>query len=280
MQDTATIDALTTKVNELARICAGLSKENAELRSQLSALSTKIAPVADHAIGRGADTAPPDSRDPGWATEGAGTAQFSRRAAVGVALAGAAAGIVGVTAVSERSARTGASHATAQAAAAETGNAELTAAELTAAPTATGSVIAATLSTASPVVAGTNTSTGPGVAGTNTSTGAGVSGSSTGSGPGVSGSNTGKGTGVSGTNSGAGAGISATNSGTGPGVHATSSHGRGGIFAGSAAAQIQLTPGAGSHPRSGQRGDLYADGNGRLWFCKKTGATATWHQIA
>jgi hypothetical protein len=69
----------------------------------------------------------------------------------------------------------------------------------------------------------------------------------------------------------AGVGVSASGSG---------GAGRGGVFAG-AAAQVQLAPGAlASHPRSGKRGDLYADKNGRLWFCKKTGNPALWHQIA
>jgi hypothetical protein len=271
MNDAGAIDALTAKVNELAHICAGLSKENAELRNQLSALSAQIVPSQDQAIGSGVYGTPSGNSDPGWPAEGAGAAQFSRRAMVGVALAGAAAGIAGMTAVTERGARPAATDATTHAVAmGNTGAAvELTAAEQAAAPTATGSVIAATLSTASPVVAGTNTSTGAGVSGTNTSTGAGVSGT-----------NTSTGAGVSGTSKGTGPAVSAANSSTGPGVHATSSRGRGGIFAGSAAAQIQLTPGAASHPRSGQRGDLYADGSGRLWFCKTTGATATWHQIA
>jgi hypothetical protein len=69
----------------------------------------------------------------------------------------------------------------------------------------------------------------------------------------------------------AGVGVSAGGSGAG---------GRGGVFAG-AAAQVQLAPGSGStHPKSGKRGDLYADKNGRLWFCKKTGNPALWHQVA
>jgi len=56
--------------------------------------------------------------------------------------------------------------------------------------------------------------------------------------------------------------------------------GRGGVFSGTAA-QAQLVPGAlAGHPRSGSRGDLYADKSGRLWFCKKTGNPALWHQIA
>ena len=58
------------------------------------------------------------------------------------------------------------------------------------------------------------------------------------------------------------------------------SGGGGGVVSG-AAAQVQLVPGSGStHPKSGKRGDLYADKTDRLWFCKKSGSTATWHQIA
>jgi hypothetical protein len=73
--------------------------------------------------------------------------------------------------------------------------------------------------------------------------------------------------------------IKAVNSSTNSGIHATSK-GRGGVFGGNLA-QIQLTPGSGStHPKGGSRGDLYADKTGRLWFCKKGGTTATWHQIA
>jgi hypothetical protein len=35
----------------------------------------------------------------------------------------------------------------------------------------------------------------------------------------------------------------------------------------------------GHPPTSGHRGDLYADSTGRLWFCKTSGAQATWKQI-
>lgn len=53
--------------------------------------------------------------------------------------------------------------------------------------------------------------------------------------------------------------------------------GRGGQFHG-AAAQVRLLPSkATSHPSSGQRGDLFVDTSGRLWFCR--GGT-TWKQIA
>jgi hypothetical protein len=52
------------------------------------------------------------------------------------------------------------------------------------------------------------------------------------------------------------------------------------VFSGGAA-QVHLVPGSNlTHPKGGKRGDLYADKTGRLWFCKKGGTTATWHQIA
>lgn len=73
--------------------------------------------------------------------------------------------------------------------------------------------------------------------------------------------------------------VAASNTGSGPGVSAKSKTGRGAILAG-AAAQLQLTPSGSSHPKSGKQGDLYADTAGRLWFCKKTGTSATWKQIA
>ena len=119
--------------------------------------------------------------------------------------------------------------------------------------------------------------------------GIGVWGSQAGSGWGVYGSvssgigvraDGGTGTGVNGIGA---TGVSATGSGkTGVGVSASASGrgGRGGVFAGTAA-QVQLSPGAKStHPTSGVRGDLYADSAGRLWFCKTSGSTASWHQIA
>ena len=84
---------------------------------------------------------------------------------------------------------------------------------------------------------------------------------------------------VNSANSGAGAGVLGTSTG-GPGVRGASTSARGGVFSGGAA-QIQLQPGTGStHPKGGVTGDLYADKTGRLWFCKKGGKTATWHQIA
>jgi hypothetical protein len=53
--------------------------------------------------------------------------------------------------------------------------------------------------------------------------------------------------------------------------------GRGGLFSGNQA-QIRLKPGSrGSHPHTGEAGDVYVDSRHRLWFCK--GGTR-WTQLA
>lgn len=55
---------------------------------------------------------------------------------------------------------------------------------------------------------------------------------------------------------------------------------RGGQFTGVAPA-VQLVPtSAASHPTRGTRGDLYVDKTGRLWYCKKGGASSNWIQLA
>jgi hypothetical protein len=72
--------------------------------------------------------------------------------------------------------------------------------------------------------------------------------------------------------------VNASNSSSGAGVQGTSKSGRGGMFAGGAA-QVHLDPGASSHPKSGEMGDLYADRSGRLWYCTKSGSKASWKQI-
>jgi hypothetical protein len=81
--------------------------------------------------------------------------------------------------------------------------------------------------------------------------------------------------------SGAGIAVDASSAGSLPALRAVNNGtGRGGVFAGQAA-QLRLTPGSRStHPVRGSSGDLYADSGGRLWFCKKGGAQATWQQIA
>jgi hypothetical protein len=69
-------------------------------------------------------------------------------------------------------------------------------------------------------------------------------------------------------------------SGHSVGVEGISGTGRGGLFSGGAA-QVRLSPGVlAHHPISGEQGDLYSDSTGRLWFCKKGGAHATWKQVA
>jgi hypothetical protein len=62
------------------------------------------------------------------------------------------------------------------------------------------------------------------------------------------------------------------------GVHGVASDvgGRGGIFEGRAA-QIRIVPSSKAHPPSGERGDLFADSGGGLWFC--TGGT-DWKRLA
>jgi hypothetical protein len=72
--------------------------------------------------------------------------------------------------------------------------------------------------------------------------------------------------------------VNASNLSSGPGVQGTSKSGRGGVFGGGAA-QVHLSPGGSSHPRSGEMGDLYADKRGRLWYCTKSGSRASWKQI-
>jgi hypothetical protein len=53
--------------------------------------------------------------------------------------------------------------------------------------------------------------------------------------------------------------------------------GRGGIFSGGKA-QLKLHPSSAStHPTKGQRGDLFVDKSGRLWFCK---GRTMWVQLA
>jgi hypothetical protein len=96
---------------------------------------------------------------------------------------------------------------------------------------------------------------------------------------GVWGSNAWGGYGVAGSSNGTAlkAGVWGSNSASGVGVRGTSASGRGGLFSGGAA-QLRLSPSTtNSHPSSGQKGDLFVDKNGGLWFCK--GGT-TWKQLA
>ncbi len=63
-------------------------------------------------------------------------------------------------------------------------------------------------------------------------------------------------------------------------VEGRSKGGRGASFSG-ALAQVRLAPGSlATHPSTGERGDLYCDRNGRLWFCKSGGSRPIWKQLA
>jgi hypothetical protein len=82
--------------------------------------------------------------------------------------------------------------------------------------------------------------------------------------------------GIANTNSAASAVLGST-SGFGPGVEGRSDKGSGGKFAGKDAQLWLLPASASSHPSSGQKGQLFVDSSGRLWFCK---GGATWKQLA
>jgi hypothetical protein len=70
--------------------------------------------------------------------------------------------------------------------------------------------------------------------------------------------------------------IVGTTTGTGAGVRGSSEQGRGGLFSGPIA-QLRLMPSVATHPANGAMGDVVADTNGRLWFCK---GGANWAQLA
>jgi hypothetical protein len=270
------VEALAAKVEQLGQVCAQLSRENAELRSRLSRLPAAPAPVVSAARPVPARGAEASGEQP--------ERRVSRRM-VGKALGAAAAGVVGAAALVDLGSVAPAS--------ASNGSA-LLAGQTSSAESST--VLQYDGSPSVPVVLFVNDSelqtgdfaAGPaavvGAAGGPGGTTRGVSGVTlNGNGIGVSGNNasqTGTGAGVWGNaNSATGFGVLATNN-AGIGVRATSNQGRGGQFSG-AAAQVQLVPGTkNTHPTSGHRGDLYADSTGRLWFCKTSGTTATWHQIA
>ena len=61
------------------------------------------------------------------------------------------------------------------------------------------------------------------------------------------------------------------------GVFGAAKGGRGGVFKGSVAPLKLVASTKITHPASGQKGDLFVDKSGRLWFCK--GGT-TWHRLA
>jgi hypothetical protein len=303
MHDSAAFDVLTAKIDELARVCDQLGRENAELRSEVSRLSGHVRPVAPSAAVRMTDQVAGSGNFGHSAVvhgaTGDGARAHARRSRVSrrgfglSAIASAAFAVLGsATWFAEQGFRPAARAATAPA--------QDVVFETMAPATVTlangPSVVNATLGTTFAAVMGSNNSTGAGTGGVNTgsgpgvygqaATGTGLYGTST-SGTGVTGASTGAGSGVYGTSH-AGPGVFghvsssseafyAVNSGAGPAISAVSGHGRGGVFGGASVAQIQLTPGGSTHPASGSAGDFYVDHSARLWFCK---GGKTWKQLA
>ncbi len=258
MRDSAEYDALAARLEEVARTCAQLAEENAGLRAEVSRLSASLPAVVP---GSG-----PGQAGPGGKHAGGRRIRVSRRG-FGVALAGAGMAAFGTT-LFERGARHPAlADVTSPGAAGA--DAAVSGQVAPAAVTAAGSFLSATLSGSPAVIAAANNGTGPA-----------IQGLAGGTGPGVYGTTTSSGSGVLALSTGTGPAVSANSARTAAGIRAASVQGRGGIFSGNAAAQVQLTPGNAAPPRSGQMGDLYADSAGRLWFCKRSGLSATWKQIA
>jgi hypothetical protein len=247
MRDSAGFDVLAARLEELARTCDQLAAENAGLRAEVSRLSGSLAAVVPESG--------PGRAGPGGKHAGGRRIRVSRRG-FGVVLAGAAAAAFGAT-LFERGARHPAlAEVTSPGAAGA--DAAVTGQLAPAAVTAAGSFLSATLSSSTAVIAAANNGAGPAIQGLAGGTGPGMYAASAGTGPAVS----------------------ASSARTAAGIVASSGQGRGGIFSGKAVAQVQLTPGGSSPPKSGQMGDLYADSAGRLWYCKKSGLSATWKQIA
>ena len=68
--------------------------------------------------------------------------------------------------------------------------------------------------------------------------------------------------------------------GAGAGVEGNSVLGRGGVFKGKRA-QVRLFPStATTKPATGNRGDLFVDVTGRLWYCRKSASTTGWVRLA
>jgi len=277
MRDSAAFDVLTAKIDELARVCDRLGRENAQLRNEVSRLSGGARRVAPSAAVRMTDKVM-GSGNFGHGATGHGAGAHARRSSVSrrgfglAAIASAAFAVLGsATLFAERGFLPAARAATdpAQDAALETAPATVTLAN---GP----SVVNATLGTTFAAVMGSNTSTGAGTGGRNTGSGPGVYGQAA-TGAGVYGTSH-AGPGVFGYVSSSSEAFYAVNSGAGPAIRAVSGHGRGGVFGGTSVAQIQLTPGGSTHhPASGSAGDFYVDHSARLWFCK---GGKTWKQLA
>ena len=127
MHDTGAVDELTAQVNELARFCARLSRENVQLRSQVSALSARQS--------RAAAMPSPSASESGSLRQLA--ERGINRRTMGVALVGVAAGVVGGTVLTDRGTRPAAASPITSTTAEEEAHVELTAVEGTASATPT-----------------------------------------------------------------------------------------------------------------------------------------------
>ena len=96
-QDGSKYVSLAVKLDELSQVCAQLSRENAELRAQMSRLTARISSERQASQG--------EPRD------GSQDGRFSRRR-LGKALAASAAGVVGAAALVDATARPAAAAAT------------------------------------------------------------------------------------------------------------------------------------------------------------------------
>jgi hypothetical protein len=304
-RDSSELAALAARIDELSQVCARLSRENADLRDLVSR--------------RGPGTGLPVARSVRAGTEPAAVPQHGKvsRRMIGKALGATAAGMIGASALVDAGAGpAAAADGDSMIAGAVTRAESLTELKFDGGgspvmiflvndtdTSATASSHPAVLGgwagglTPNGIYGFSSVEAADGVVGQidpGNSSGNGLHGIASGpgtiailgensSGTAISGSG---GTGVKGVGSkvgvvGAGpTAIEASASGkTGIGVKAGGAA-RGGVFSGSAA-QVRLSPGTmPTHPKSGKRGDLYADSKGRLWFCKTTGTAATWHQIA
>jgi len=74
--------------------------------------------------------------------------------------------------------------------------------------------------------------------------------------------------------------IIGTTEGTGAAIEGNSILGRGGVFKGKKAQVRLVASSAANKPSTGTRGDLFVDSTGRLWYCKTSGSTTGWKQLA
>jgi hypothetical protein len=110
-----------------------------------------------------------------------------------------------------------------------------------------------------------------------------IAGVTSGAGPGLHGRGEGSGNGVWGQIADSAKSQSAilgSTEGTGAAVEGNSILGRGGVFKGKKAAVRLVASSAANKPSTGNRGDLFVDSSGRLWYCKTSGSTTGWKQLA